>query len=468
MRTPRPAIGSLDHWPDLASLAAAVRGGRSSAVQETQKALDAIATLNPQLNAFVSVDAADALARAAAVDRRIARGEIMPLAGVPVAIKDNIWVKGRVITQGSKLYRHFVAPEDAVVVRRLEEAGAVIVGITATSEFAAKGQTTTPLHGPTRNPWNPALTPGGSSGGPVAAVASGMVPLAIGTDAGGSSRRPPAHTGLVGFKPSFGAIPYGPGFEEPFFGISCHCPIARTVADTAFAFAVLAGPDPLDPHSVPVDTRDDDSSRLTIAFTPRWGLDVPVDPAVAQRMEEVAQRLRQAGMPLVDRDPLWPPGAAEAGLGPLQQAGLAALHGAAWQTGPELIDPDLGAQIASGLTLAGTNVARALLLSEQVALAAARFFAGPIDAAIGPTTPCAAWPVEKLGPETIAGVPVGPRGHAVFTPLFNHARQPAISIPCGFDPAGLPLGLQIVMPRGRDRQLLALAARVEAILAPSA
>lgn len=468
MRTPRPAIGSLDHWPDLASLAAAVRGGRTSAVQETQKALDAIAALNPQLNAFVSVDAADALARAAAVDRRIARGEIMPLAGVPVAIKDNIWVKGRVITQGSKLFRHFVAPEDAVVVRRLEDAGAVVVGIAATSEFAAKGQTTTPLYGPTRNPWNPALTPGGSSGGPVAAVASGMVPLAIGTDAGGSSRRPPAHTGLVGFKPSFGAIPYGPGFEEPFFGISCHCPIARTVADAAFAFAVLAGTDPLDPHSVPVDTRDDEPSRLTIAFTPRWGLDVPVEPSVAERMEEVAQRLRQAGMPLVDRDPAWPPGAAEAGLGAIQQAGLAALHGTAWQAEPELIDPDLGAQIAAGLTLAGTEVAKALLLSEQVAMAAARFFAEPIDAAIGPTTPCAAWPVEKLGPETIAGVPVGPRGHAFFTPLFNHARQPAISIPCGFDPAGLPLGLQIVMPRGRDRQLLTLAARIEAILAATA
>ncbi len=465
MRIHRPAIGSLDHWPDLASLAAAVRGGRSSAVAETQKALDAIAALNPQLNAFVSVDPADALARAAAVDRRIGRGEIMALAGVPVAIKDNIWVKGRVITQGSKLFRHFVAPEDAVVVRRLEEAGAVIVGIAATSEFAAKGQTTTPLHGPSRNPWNPALTPGGSSGGPVAAVASGMVPLAIGTDAGGSSRRPPAHTGLVGFKPSFGAIPYGPGFEEPFFGISCHCPIARTVADAAFAFAVLAGPDPLDPHAVPVDTREDEPSRLTIAFTPRWGLDVPVEPAVARRMEEVAQRLRQAGMPLVDRDPVWPAGAAEAGLGAIQQAGLAALHGAAWQAEPELIDPDLGAQIAAGLTLAGRDVAKALVLSEQVALAAARFFAGNVDAAIGPTTPCAAWPVEKLGPEAIAGVPVGPRGHAVFTPLFNHARQPAISIPCGFDPAGLPLGLQIVMPRGRDRQLLALAARIEAILA---
>ncbi|MCZ8314145.1 amidase [Phreatobacter sp.] len=465
MRAARPLIGNLDHWPDLSTLAAAVRGGRSSAKAETEKALDAIATLNPKLNAMTSVDPADALARAAAVDRRIADGEIMPLAGVPVAIKDNIWVKGRTITQGSKLFRDFVAPEDAVAVRRLEQAGAVVVGIAATSEFAAKGQTTTPLHGATRNPWNPALTPGGSSGGPVAAVASGMVPLALGTDAGGSSRRPPAHTGLVGFKPSFGAIPYGPGFEEPFFGISCHCPIARTVSDAALAFAVLAGPDPLDPHAVPVDVREDAPTRLTIAFSPRWGLDVPVEPAVAHRMEEVVQRLRKAGLTVVDRDPTWPPGAAESGLGAIQQAGLAALHGAAWKAHPELIDPDLGAQIEAGLALSATDVAKALLLSEQVAASAARFFTDSIDAAIGPTTPCAAWPVEKLGPEAIAGVPVGPRGHAVFTPLFNHARQPAISVPCGLDPAGLPLGLQIVMPRGQDRRLLALATWIETILA---
>ena len=110
----RPQIGSLDHWPDLSSLAAAVRGGRSTARAETAKALDTIAALNPRLNAMVSVDAEDALARAAAVDRRVAEGEIMPLAGVPVAIKDNIWVKGRKVTQGSRLFRDFVAPEDAV------------------------------------------------------------------------------------------------------------------------------------------------------------------------------------------------------------------------------------------------------------------------------------------------------------------------------------------------------------------
>ncbi|CAN5331053.1 hypothetical protein BH10PSE8_BH10PSE8_16850 [soil metagenome] len=193
---------------------------------------------------------------------------------------------------------------------------------------------------------------------------------------------------------------------------------------------------------------------------------MPVDPEVAACIAGVVENLRGAGLDIVARDPAWPAGAAESGLAPLQQAGLAALYGEAWRKAPERIDPDLGSQIAAGLGLGGTDVADALLLSERVAVAAAGFFAqAAVDALIGPTTPCTAWPVEKLGPDMIDGVAVGPRGHAVFTPLFNHSRQPAISIPCGVDGAGLPIGLQIVMPRLRDRSLLALAAQIEAILA---
>lgn len=457
-------------WPPLAEIAEAARSGRSSARAQAREALRRIALLNGTLNAFTSVDSDDALARAESVDERIAAGEDLPLAGVPIAIKDNIWVKGRRITQGSHLFADFVAPKDAVAVTRLVAAGAVIVGITNTAEFAAKGQTTNLLHGATRHPLNPALTPGGSSGGPVAAVASGMVPFALGTDAGGSSRRPPAHTGLVGFKPSFGAIPYGPGFEEPFFGISCHCPIARTVAEAALAFEVMAGPSPLDPHSILIEAKAAPEQRtLRLAFSPKWGLDVPVDPEVAACIAGVVDRLRRVGFDVVARDPVWPAGAAETGLAPLQQAGLASLYGEAWQEKPERIDPDLGAQISAGLSYRGTDVTDALLLSERVAVAASGFFAaGDVDVLIGPTTPCTAWPVEKLGPDSIDGVAVGPRGHAVFTPLFNHSRQPAISLPCGVDSAGLPIGLQVVMSRLKDRTLLALAAQIEAVLATPA
>lgn len=456
-------------WPSLAEIAAGVNAGKTSAVLLASEALARIAALDGPINAFVHVDRADALRRAEAVDRRIAAGEQLALAGVPVTIKDNIWVKVAPVTQGSLLFSEFIAPADAIAVERLVAAGAVIIGISNTSEFACSGQTRNLLHGMTRNPLNLDRTPGGSSGGPVAAVAAGMVPLAIGTDAGGSSRRPPAHTGLVGFKPSGGAIPYGPGFEEPFFGTSCICPITRTVQDAAAAFEVMAGHDPRDPHSAVIEPAADiDVRALRLALTPRWGLDVPVDGDVRKIVAAVFARLGAHGWQTRALDPVWPAGAAETGLSPIQHAGLAAIHGAAFAANPDAVHPDVAGQLRAGLAFSGTDVVKALLLAEAVAQAAAGFFAGHgVDVLIGPTTPCTAWSADQLGPATIDGVAVGPRGHAVFTPLFNHARQPAISIPCGQDSDGLPVGLQLVAPRGKDRQLLALAAAIEALLRAS-
>jgi aspartyl-tRNA(Asn)/glutamyl-tRNA(Gln) amidotransferase subunit A len=453
-------------WPDLREIAAAVSSGRSTASAQIRKALERIAALNDGINAFVHVDPEDALRHAAEVDQRVANGEILPLAGIPTAIKDNIWVKDKPITQGSLLFKNFVAPASAIAVERLEANGAVIIGIASTSEFACSGQTRTLLHGVTRNPLDPSRTPGGSSGGPVAAIASGMVPLAIGTDAGGSSRRPPAHTGLVGFKPSFGAVPYGPGFEEPTFGVSCLCPITRTVADAAFAFEIMAGSDARDPFSVDVkEASGVDIRKLRIAAMPTWGFDVPVDPDVSAAAARAFEKLGLAGCTLVRKDFPWPRGAAEAGLNPLQHTGLARLFAQEWQRDPARIHPDLVPQIEAGLAFTGADVAGALFLSEAIARVAANFFVGEgVDLAIGPTTPCTAWSAELLAPPTINGLPVGPRGHAVFTPMFNHSRQPAISIPCGADRDGMPIGLQIVAPRGHDRRLLAAAAQIEAAL----
>ena len=453
-------------WPSLGEIAAAVTAGTSSAVAMAKDALSRIAALDGPINAFVHVDKADALRRAEAVDRRVAAGEQLAFAGIPVAVKDNVWVRDMPITQGSNLFKDFIAPTDAIAVERLIEAGAVIIGITNTSEFACSGQTRNLLHGPTRNPLDLSKTPGGSSGGPVAAVAAGMVPLAIGTDAGGSSRRPPAHTGLVGFKPSGGAIPYGLGFSEPFFGTSCICPIARTVADAAGAFEVMAGRDPRDPHSADTDPAAPfDIRTIRMALTPKWGLDVPVDADVADVIASVFAHLSAQGWHTSALDPVWPAGAAETGLSPIQHAGLAAIHGAAFAAHLDAIHPDVAGQILAGLDFSGADVVKALLLSEEVARASAAFFAHhQVDVLIGPTTPCTAWSVDQLGPPTIGGVAVGPRGHAVFTPLFNHARQPAISIPCGYDHHGLPVGLQLVAPRGKDWQLLAIAAAIEQML----
>ena len=443
-------------------IAADVTAGRTTAVETAKAALGRIEAAKA-LNAVVTVDPERTLADAAAVDARLRAGETMPLAGVPVIVKDNIWVGGWRVTQGSRLFADFIAPRDAIAIERLRSAGAVVVGIGATSEFASKGVTTSPLFGPTRHPLDPALTPGGSSGGPAAAVAAGLVPLAIGTDAGGSSRRPPAHVGVAGFKPSYGAIPYGPGFAEPFFGLSVIAPIAADIADIALAFEAMAGSDPRDPDSAVIAKEVGDVAGLRISFSPRLGLDVAIDDVVADGLVSAVDRLCAAGLRITQRDPVWPAGATEEAIMPLQHAGLAALYGDTFRKDPTIFDPDIAKQIERGLSWSGAEVAGALVASAAVANAFAAFLTD-VDLLLTPTVPCVAWPLTQLGPDMIGGKPASPRGHAVFTPFVNHARLPAISIPCGTDPRGLPFGLQIIARRGRDRTLLDAAHRIEALL----
>ncbi|CCD93695.1 putative Glutamyl-tRNA(Gln) amidotransferase subunit A (Glu-ADT subunit A) [Bradyrhizobium sp. ORS 375] len=414
------------------------------------------------LNAIVAIDPERTRAEADAVDARVSAGEMLPLAGVPVVIKDNIWVGGWRITQGSRLFADFIAPEDAIAVARLRRAGAVIVGIGATSEFACKGVTTSLLYGPTHHPNNPDLTPGGSSGGPAVAVAAGLVPLAIGTDAGGSSRRPPAHVGVVGFKPSYGAVPYGPGFAEAGWGISVIAPIAADVGDARLAFEAITGIDPRDPATFELP-KAGHAKPLRIAFSPRLGLDVAVDEEVSSGLRQAIDRLRAGGTPIADADPIWPAGLAEDAVMPLQHAGLAALHGEAFRSDATQFDPDIAKQIERGLGLSGADVALALEASARIARAFAAFFLH-VDVLLAPTVPCVAWPFTQLGPTMIGGRAASPRGHAVFTPFVNHAGVPAISIPCGRNAQGLPFGLQLIAARGHDRMLLDVAARVEQVL----
>ncbi|MCK1735623.1 amidase [Bradyrhizobium sp. 138] len=443
-------------------IAADVTAGRTSAVEAAMAALARIEAAKA-LNAVVTIDPTRTLADAMAVDERLRAGETMPLAGVPVVVKDNIWAAGWRVTQGSRLFADFVAPQDAIAIERLRRAGAVIVGIGATSEFACKGVTTSPLYGPTRHPLNPALTPGGSSGGPAVAVAAGLVPLAIGTDAGGSSRRPPAHVGVAGFKPSYGAIPYGPGFAEPFFGLSVIAPIASDVADIALAFEAMVGGDPRDPDSATIARDSGELSGLRIAFSPRLGLDAAVDRAVADGFSLAVERLAAAGLRIAQCDPAWPPDATEQAIMPLQHAGLAALYGDVFRQDPSLFDPDIAGQIERGLSWSGAEVAGALLASAAIARAFAALF-GEIDLLLTPTVPCVAWPLTQLGPDTIGGEAASARAHAMFTPFVNHAHLPAISIPCGTDRSGLPFGLQIIAARGQDRTLLGAAQQIEAVL----
>jgi aspartyl-tRNA(Asn)/glutamyl-tRNA(Gln) amidotransferase subunit A len=448
------------------TIAADVTARRRDPVAVMQEFLTRIDTGNPKLNAIVRHDPQRALDDAQAVTTRLDAGETMPLAGVPIIVKDNIWVSGRNISQGSRLFADFTAPADAISVARVCAAGAVVIGIGNCPEFACKGQTNSPLHGASLHPMDVALTPGGSSGGNAAALAAGFAPLALGTDAGGSGRRPSAHTGTVGFKPSFGAIPYGPGFSEPFWGISVIAPMACTVADAALLFGAIAGPDTRDADSIQIEPRGSarPAKALKIAYSPRLGLDVPVDTEVAAAINAGVDALRRAGWTITRSDPVWPKGLLETALMPLQAAGLAALHGAAFKREPAMFDPDVAAQIERGLSLTGADVGHAFEASMTVRRTLAEFFT-TTDLLLTPTAPCVAWSVNHLGPAQIGGVDVPPRGHAVFTPFFNHALSPAMSIPCGRGRSALPIGLQIAGRRGADYQVLAAALEAEAALA---
>ena len=439
-----------------------VTSGTTSALSVADTALSRIAEANPSLNAFVYVDAEGARAAARDVDRRVANGERLALAGVPVGVKDTIWVAGYRVAQGSRLFDGFRPAHDAIVVERLRQSGAVVIGITNAPEFASKGHTNSPFHGATRHPSNMALTPGGSSGGSAAAVAAHMVPLALGTDVGGSTRRPAAHVGICGFKPSYGTIPYGPGFDEPPLGISVIGLMAATVDDLSIAFEATVGTDRRDPDSIVISS-DPPERVARVAYSPRFGIETPIDRDVEEAVENAVERLRVAGVLIVKKDPVWPDGASEEALMAMHFAGLAAIYGERWQQSPDLFDPEIGLQIERGLTMSGLEVAAGRMRSLEFIEAASGFFSD-IDILLGPTTPCTAWSIEEPGPATIGGIEALPRAHAVFTPFFNHARTPAISVPCGAGRNNLPVGMQLAAARGNDRLLLAFARDAQPIL----
>ena len=454
---------------DARDLAASVNAGTLGPRILADEARDRIAASNPVLNALVDYDPLEVEPQLATLSSRLAAGETLPLAGVPVAIKDLIWVEGRRVTQGSLLFRDYVPDRDAIAVSRLRQAGAILVGMANSSEFGCKGVTTNKVYGATRHPLDPSLTPGGSSGGPAVAVAAGFVPLALGTDGGGSGRRPAAHTGIVGFKPSAGIVPDPFGFDSPMPSVSVMAPMGRVVGDVALMFDVISGARcARDPYSTPgaallPSPMAEDLRELRIAYSPRFGLPVPVDEVVERATEAAIQRLLAAGLAVEPADPVWPIGSAEEGLMPLQHAGLADLYGGAFRSDPSQFDPDIAVQIESGLMMSAVQLAGAHRLSRELASRLAAFFA-TFDLLMGPTTPCTAWPLDRLGPERIGGQAVGPRAHAAFTPFFNHALCPAISIPSGRNGGGLPIGLQIAGPRFADRVVLAVAALAEAVI----
>jgi aspartyl-tRNA(Asn)/glutamyl-tRNA(Gln) amidotransferase subunit A len=433
-------------------LARAYREKRTTPDIVLQAVLDRIAAVNPRLNAIVTLDIAGAREAAAASTRRWQAGQPHgPLDGVPVTIKDNILAKGLRATWGSAIYDNYIPDTDETPVARLREAGAVILGKTNVPEFTLHGYTDNALFGPTGNPWDPALTPGGSSGGAVAAVASGMGAIALCTDGGGSIRRPAAHTGLVGFKPSRGMVPRAHGFPAILHDFEVAGPVARNVDDVMLAMDAIGGEDwPRIAQSA--------SKPLRILYAPTFS-GAPVDPVIAHAVDAVAGELARQGH-TVERDDAFDLAAPIVTVWPvISQTGLAWLL-SQHDDADNRIAPTLLEMARNGRAYSAADYLNALDIIRQVGLTFEALFAH-YDLLLTPATAAMPWPKTQSHPETTAGQPVGPRGHAVFTPFANALGLPAISMPCNVWHRTLPIGFQLCANRGQDAELLAIAQNYE-------
>ena len=452
-------------------IAEAVRRRAISPVEAVDAALAAADATEPKLHAFATLAPEQARAAARELEQHLARGgSVGPLAGVPVAIKDLLFTKQLRTTFGSRLHADFVPEDDDIVVERLKAAGAIVIGKTNVAEFGYSAVGHNPLFATTRNPWNLAVTPGGSSAGSAAAVAAGVCPLAVGSDGGGSVRLPAGFTGLFGIKPAMGRVPVWPGCRDPRWpgasgweSIQHIGPMTRTVADAALMLEVMAGPDPRDRWSLPDDgfdwqaaTRPVDRLELRIAYCPDWE-DVPVAPEVRALVDAavaVFERLR-CSVELTE--------APVKGLVPMRRALIA-------------LETDIGGMrvLARGRESELSTPVRGLLSTEprwqqftdalterKRVVEIVRRFMERFDLLLTPTAPLLPFAVDQEGPGSIAG-------HAVeddcWMPAmfpFNLTGQPAASVPAGWSDSGLPAGLQIVGRHRADATVLRAAAAFE-------
>lgn len=455
------------HTLPATRIADMVRAGELSATDVVQDSVARISRIDAELGAFVHLDAERALARAAAVDDRVRRGDDPgPLAGVPLGVKELQAVRGWPLTYGSRLYAGHVADFTATVVERAVAAGAVPIGLTASPEFGRASFTASALHGVCRNPWDLTRTPGGSSGGSASAVAAGLVPLATGTDGAGSIRIPAAYTGLVGFKGTYGRVPRGPGFTgsagNDHYGV-----LTRSVRDTARFLDCVCGADETDPAALPAPTQPFEEQLdngamnlggLRIAWSAGLG-SVPCEESVEATVREAAAAL------ITELD------GTEVEAGVKVDTGC----GRAFRT---LSAPEVQRMIrhagAADLVHVHPTVRRyaeARPTADDVVEAhEARFrligvFAEAFtrfDLLLTPTTQVSAFAAEGPMPTRIAGQDADHWSALGLTFPFNLSGHPAVSVPAG-TVDGTPVGLQIVGRRHEDMLVLATAARYERI-----
>jgi aspartyl-tRNA(Asn)/glutamyl-tRNA(Gln) amidotransferase subunit A len=431
-----------------------LREGELSPVELTKSCLAQIEKLNPTLNAFVTVTADLALTQARAAEAEILRGHWRgPLHGIPLAVKDLIDVAGIRTTAASALFKDRVPAEDAEVVRRLKEAGAILLGKQNLHECAYGGSSMISYYGEVHNPWDPARIAGGSSGGSAASVAAGLGYGAIGTDTAGSVREPAALCGIVGLKPTYGRVSVR-GVIPLSLSLDHIGPIARTVSDAAVMLQVIAGHDANDAHSADVPVPDyvarlrDGVKQLRIGL-PRKFFYEDLDPEIASTVELALGVLRTVGCDLSGIEIEAPTDRT------LQTAEAYAYHAEFASRTPELYQPETLRRIRRGEDISAAEAEQRRRELKQIRSEAHKIFEG-VDVLVTPTTlvPAAVINELKQNPDLL-------RPHELL--LLRNTRPvnvwglPAISVPCGFTTAGLPIGLQIIGPQWREDTVLQLA-----------
>lgn len=457
-------------------LASRIRSGNLSPVTVVDAFLDRIERVNPEINAYVTVLDERARERAREAEAALqAGGKVGPLHGVPVAIKDLVDVKGVKTTSGSKLRSDYVATQDDIVVQRLRDAGAIVLGKTNTPEFGRKPMTTNYLFGPTVNPWDPEKTAGGSSGGSGAAVAAGLAPLAQGSDTAGSIRVPASACGIYGLMPDFGRVPKGPNRSDAFVFVSpCSFtgPMTRTVEDAALMLDVMAGPHRASPFSLPdrnrsyLDAVRGATADLKVAYSPDLGI-CEVAPGIQDTVDDAVNAL-EPKVRSIDRvetvfDQTWDE--LHDAIEVLLQERYRGMYHRLQQEGTDLLEhhEDVTSEVISrvekSLELTVLDVRRA----EQVrteAYDAVQSVLEEYDLLVTPTLGMS--PFEKdTQPDKINGVEIDPLHGWILTWPFNLTGNPTASVPAGFSDDQLPIGMQLIGRRHEDDTVLKASAAFE-------
>ncbi|AOP48868.1 amidase [Streptomyces lydicus] len=436
------------HHLDATDLAARLRRREISAREVVQAHLDRIEQVNPAVNAIVTLDAEGALAAAAEADARLARGsEVPPLHGLPIAFKDTHLTRGLRTTFGSPLFADHVPDEDDVVVDRLQRAGAIRLGKTNVPEFAAGSHTFNRVFGTTRNPYDPSRSAGGSSGGAAAALAAGLQPLADGSDMGGSLRNPASFCNVVGLRPTPGRVPPQPG-GDLWDTLSVPGPMGRTVADTALLLSAMAGPDPRCPIAletpgaafrVPLDR---ELRGLRVAWTPDLGGAAPADPDVLAVLEPQLRVLEELGCRVDFACPDLT--GADETFRTLRAHSFDLALGSLLDTDREALKPSLARNVEEGRRLTTADLVTATATRSRLHLGTLDFFSR-YDLLLAPVSQVTPFDAELEYPQEVAGRPTETYLDWMRSAyLVSVLGVPALSVPAGFTPAGLPVGLQFI------------------------